>query len=367
MKLCIIYNFAQHYRTGIFKLISDEFDADFFFGDSMADVKKMDYSVLHGPVHESHVKRCGGISYQPGVIGLLWRNYTTYLMLGDTRSLSTWLFLLLSKFHPNKKFFLWTHGWYGKESTIEKFLKRVFFRLPNGGVFLYGNYARSLMTKDGFNPDKLFTLHNSLDYDSQLITREKLSKTAIYKNHFVNDNFNLVFIGRLTPVKKLDMILKAMAICSKEYKLDVNCTFVGGGTEEQRLKSLADSLGLKEKVWFYGACYDEVQIGELIYNADVCVSPGNVGLTAMHSLVFGTPVITHNDFKLQMPEFEAIIDGKTGAFFQSGSSAQLAQVIHDWLVNNKDRREEVRFACYKEIDDSWNPYFQLKVLKEHLC
>lgn len=367
MKLCIIYNYAQHYRTGIFKLISNEFDADFFFGDSMADVKKMDYSVLNGTVHEVHVKRYGGMSYQPGVIGLLRKKYSTFLMLGDTRSISTWIFLLISKLFPHKKVFLWTHGWYGKESTAERLLKRLFFRLPNGGVFLYGNYARSLMIKDGFNPDKLFTLHNSLDYDSQLVTRGKLSKTTFFRDHFANENFNLVFIGRLTPVKKLDMILEAMSICSKEYQLSVNCTFVGSGVEEQKLKSVVDSMGLKERVWFYGACYDEVQIGELIYNADVCVSPGNVGLTAMHSLVFGTPVITHNDFKLQMPEFEAIVEEKTGAFFQSGSSSHLAKTIHDWLANNKDRREEVRSACYKEIDESWNPYFQIKVLKEHLC
>ncbi len=70
----------------------------------------------------------------------------------------------------------------------------------------------------------------------------------------------------------------------------------------------------KGRIWLYGACYDEEIIGELIFNAQLCVSPGNVGLTAMHSLVYGTPVITHNNFSNQSPEFEAIIDGKTGSF-----------------------------------------------------
>lgn len=48
MKLCLIYNFAQHYRTSIFKLIDQEYDCDFFFGDSYLNVKKMDYSQLKG-------------------------------------------------------------------------------------------------------------------------------------------------------------------------------------------------------------------------------------------------------------------------------------------------------------------------------
>lgn len=29
MKLCLIYNFAQHYRTNIFKLMSETFDCGF--------------------------------------------------------------------------------------------------------------------------------------------------------------------------------------------------------------------------------------------------------------------------------------------------------------------------------------------------
>lgn len=40
MKFCLIYNYAQHYRTSIFRLIDQEFDCDFFFGDSYLNVKK---------------------------------------------------------------------------------------------------------------------------------------------------------------------------------------------------------------------------------------------------------------------------------------------------------------------------------------
>ena len=57
-----------------------------------------------------------------------------------------------------------------------------------------------------------------------------------------------------------------------------------------------ENLNLQDQIWFYGACYDESKLGELIFNADLCVSPGNVGLTAVHSMGYGTPVITHNNF-----------------------------------------------------------------------
>ena len=61
--------------------------------------------------------------------------------------------------------------------------------------------------------------------------------------------------------------------------------------------------------------YDENEIGDLIYNADLCVSPGNVGLTAIHTLTYGTPVLSHANFPNQMPEFEAIDKDFTSFLF----------------------------------------------------
>jgi len=39
-RICLIYNFAQHYRGAIFSLLSKELEIDFYFGDKMQDVKK---------------------------------------------------------------------------------------------------------------------------------------------------------------------------------------------------------------------------------------------------------------------------------------------------------------------------------------
>lgn len=366
MKLCLIYNFAQHYRTSIFKLIDQEFDCDFVFGDSMADVKKMDYSLLKGKVTEVHTKQLGNWSYRVGVQKLLNENYDKYILLGETHVLSTWIFCFRARlFYPKKKVYFWSHGWYGKESRLERILKKILFKLPNGGTFLYGNYARTLMIKEGFNPDKLFVIHNSLAYDEQVATRRQLTVKPIYQEHFKNNYPNLIFVGRLTPVKKLDMILRAMAILA-EKGYHYNLTLIGGGEKREDLVALSKQLGLEKNVWFYGPCYDEKVLGEMIFNADLCVSPGNVGLTAMHTMVFGTPVISHDDFPHQMPEFESIRKGETGTFFKHDDVNSLAENIFNWFDKKRDKREEVRAACMKEIDENWTPQFQIEVLKKHL-
>lgn len=366
-RVLYVDNVASHYRKAIFLLMDEAFNCDYIFGADLDDIKQMDTSLLHGIVKKTKIRKLGGgWSWQPGVIGGLFKSYDRYLLIGDTRSLSTWIFAFLSRIIvPSKKTFFWSHGWYGKENRLERLLKKVFFKLPNGGVFLYGNHARELMKQEGFNADKLYVIHNSLDYDAQLTIRELIQTKPIYQDHFGNENRNIVFIGRLTTVKRFDLLIEAVALL-KERGEQVNVTFIGDGVERQNMEAMVAEMSIRELVWFYGACYDEKTNAEMIFNADLCVSPGNIGLTAMHVLMFGCPAITNDDFSHQMPEFEAIQDGKTGTFFKSGDSISLADSISRWFAEHGKDRDQVRQACYKEIDTGWNPHNQIKLLKEVL-
>jgi glycosyltransferase involved in cell wall biosynthesis len=146
---------------------------------------------------------------------------------------------------------------------------------------------------------------------------------------------------------------------------DLNVVFIGEGEGKEALQKKANELGLNNKVWFYGPCYKEEEIGNLVYNADVCISPGNVGLTAMHTMVYGTPVITHNDFSKQMPEFEAVEKGITGDFFKSGDLQDILVVVKNWF-NEGYNRNVIRENCYDKIDKYYNPKYQLKIIKEVL-
>lgn len=73
-------------------------------------------------------------------------------------------------------------------------------------------------------------------------------------------------------------------------------------------------MSLDGQVHFYGSVYDEQAISDLLTDVDICVAPGDVGLTCMHSLVYGTPVIIHDNPDFQMPEYEAINPWQNGLF-----------------------------------------------------
>lgn len=364
-KICLIYNFAQQYRTAIFKAIDQHWDSEWYFGRNTTDIKGMDISVLRNANIVENKKLKGPYFYQSNVSHLTRRkDISTFFLLGDPHCLSNWWIAAKTKlFHKDKKVYFWTHGWYGKESKVTRIIKKVFFNLADG-IFLYGNHARNLMIKEGFDLEKLYTIHNSLDYASQVNLRNSLTESNIYKEHFKNDFPTIIFIGRLTPVKKLDMLVDAVKLL-KDEGVNVNLVFVGDGTERGNIEARVKEKEIKNNTWFYGACYDDKINAELIYNADLCVAPGNVGLTAMHTMVFGTPVISHNDFKWQMPEFEAIKPGLTGEFFERDNVVALSDSIKKWLCDNKDRNL-VRQNCYDEIDQYWTPTFQMDVLKRHL-
>ncbi len=362
-KLCVIYNMAAKYRAPIFQLMDREIDIDWYYGHQIDDIKEMDSSLLKRVSKLRRSNILGPIYWQHGVVSLINRSeYNIFLILGDLFSLSTWTLLLKRNlFYRDKKIYLWSHGWYGREGRIKRWLKKKFFGLADG-TFLYGNYAKEIAIQQGNNPDKLWVIHNSLDYATHIKLRETLLPSDIYKDHFNNSNPTLVFIGRLTRVKHLDMVIQAVHDLKLKGK-NYNVVFVGDGEERKNLEKLAVETNVN--VWFYGGCYDDAQTAQLIYDADLCVSPGNVGLTAMHSMVFGTPVLTHSNFANQMPEFEAIIDGVTGSFFEEGSVDSLSRAIVKWFDGHKDRNL-TRELCFKEIDSSWTPKFQLDCLNKYI-
>lgn len=364
MKNIVFYNRSSvHYRQSIYSLLEKELNVDFYFGNSRpGNIKEIDKDILKNVRGNLiNIKIYGPLYYQKGVFSLL-KKYQIFITPGDYWCISNWFFLFICKL-TKKEVYLWTHGWYGSENKIEKILKKIYYSFVTG-FFLYGNYAKELMQKNGIRADKLHVIYNSLDYAKQLKLRNNMEIESPYRTMFGNNYNVLVFVGRLAKVKKLDMLIKAMFLL-KQKKEYYNLLLIGDGDMKSELIDLVKSDDLLSQVCFYGACYDEKEISNLIYHADLTVSPGNVGLTAMHSMVYGTPVVSHNNFIHQMPEFEAIIPWETGAFFNESSVESLADTIHLWFMKCKDR-DIVRQRCYSVIDNKYNPYKQIQIFKEVL-
>lgn len=365
-RIAMIFPYAPSYRESIYRLVDEQFDCTFFFcGNSNRGLKYMDYHKLRKIDTTLREDFKGPFRFYDGISKLDLSGFDVVIHPGTLRNPSSWYLNL--KIHFLKKrprVAIWTHGWYGKESRFEMFLKRVYFKFVDT-IFVYGNYARQGLIKSGISESKIVTIYNSLDYDSQKIIRDKIQPTPIYQDHFKNTNPVIIMIGRLNIRKKLDMLIEAIAALQNRGE-NYNIMFIGDGEDREKLETLASKLGVADKVWFYGACFDEKTNAELLYNADLCIIPGDIGLTAIHAMTLGVPVITHNCFKYQGPEFEAIIPGITGDFFDHDNMTSFIDSISNWFKINSQRRDSVRNACYEEVTKHWTPQVQLDILKKTL-
>ena len=364
MKICCIFNYAPHYRYSIYNEMSKEFNIDFYFGNKLLDgeqIKKINLKELKGFKSEFDVISYHRFVVWKHILYLVFKDYDVYILTGRTKVLNQWFFLLLAKL-MHKRTYNWWHGFAPGSNLrgFRRYKEKLFFSLFTGH-FIYGDKARNHMINMGFHANKMMTIYNSLDYDKSLLYRNEHLLCDIYNRHFKNNYPTMLFIGRLTKIKKLDMLIDLY------HKLELcgfkcNMVLIGDGPERRHLENL---LSKDERIWFYGALYDEDEIAKLLYNADLCISPGNVGLTAIHAIYYGLPVITNNNFAKQMPEHEAIVPKKTGDFFIENDVDSLANVILNWFKMNKSRYE-IRQACYEIADKKFNPYYQISILKEML-
>ena len=364
-KICFILNYGPYYRFPIYNRIAEAFNADFYLGDSVGTpLKKFDYQELKG--YKGTLKRYSlfaGFYWLAGCVHLVFRHYDKYVLTGEPLCLSSWILLVLARIF-GKKTISWTHGWYGRERRIKKYIKRLYFKLFNKNL-CYNEYGARLLAEQGVKRHDIYIIANSLDYDKQTNIRECLRPSDIYRKHFGNDNSVIVYCGRIQKSKKVELLLDLVYELEKK-SIHTNLVLVGKDVDDLNLPQLISEKGITQQVWLYGPCYEEETLSELFYNSAVCVSPGNVGLTAIHSLTYGCPVITHNDFPYQGPEFESIVPGKTGDFFNRCSLPSLLEVTRKWINLSNEDRDIIRQNCYKEIDRKWNYHYQLGVLENVL-
>lgn len=361
-KTAIVYHFFAHYRTAVMQSLLRDEEHDYFLVGDRVDP---DGSVKEASLPRERfvfapcIKLSRSLLWQKGVVRLAFRrDLEAVIFLGNVHFLSTWAAAIIARL-GGKRVLFWTHGWIRRERGFKALIRTRFYKLAHG-LLLYGNRAKQIGVEEGFPPTALYVINNSLDYEVQKTARSLVSfqriqhvRTLLFGDPHIPV---LICTSRLTKQRGLALLLDAMAQ-TQASGLMVSLVLVGEGPERERLERQAKELHLS--VHFHGPCYDEHTLAELIMSANVTVAPGQVGLTAIHSLAYGTPVITHDNPEDQMPEWEAIIPGETGDYFKCGDVQDLARVLVRWATLPWPD-ERIRQRCVDVIARFYNPQFQIR-------
>lgn len=303
--------------------------------------------------------------YQSGIISKCLRtDFDAYILYGEMHNISNWVAALICKIRK-KPLLYWGHGLYGNEQYIKKLVRLLYYRIADYHL-VYSNRSRKFMIDSGINPHKVFTVYNSLDFNTHKTLYEERNPTDLQKlkQRLFPAHSGLpvvIFIGRLTKEKKISYLIEAISL-SKVKGNNYNCLIVGDGDELESLQHISESLGIRNSFCFFGPSYDENINSKFIMLSDCCVSPGNVGLTAIHSLSLGTPVITHGNYFNQGPEVESVIQNQTGLYFEESNIVSLSNVIDNMILKKKKLTMEP--ACIEQVKKYWNPGNQAAIFDE---
>lgn len=364
-RVAVVYPFFPHYRGAVMTALHRSPEHDYLFvGDRTSPFGTVESWAIPPeiPFVYAPSKAVGGpFLIQWGLVRLaLRRDLDTIIYHMGVHWVSIWLSAAVARL-TGKRVLNWTHGWTRPQRGITGWIRRALYLVPHE-FLLYGHLGKVLGLREGVGAERLHVIYNSLDYPEQVRAREEVTDADLAEARaeaFEHpERPMLICISRLTEFRRLDLLLEAMGRL-KAAGREVNLMLVGDGPARADLEAMAARMGLS--VHFYGACYDESVLAKLVMAAAVTVSPGPVGLTAMHSLAFGTPVITHADPYAQMPESEAIIPGRNGGLFRPDDPDDLARAIGEWTGAGVDRHA-VREACHRIIDRFYNPEFQRRVI-----
>lgn len=375
--IAIVYPYVAHYRAPVFHLmvgVGSDYGSRYaydLFSDTEADIPSLavvDPGLSRDPVAGWRWIVLKNLWYrklllwQSGLLSqvVFSRKYDGVVFLGNAYYLSTWLSSIVLRLRGRKVIF-WTHGVRVPDSGVKRAVRKAFYKLAHG-LFLYGERAKLFLMKEGFPEDRIFVIYNSLDYEKQKEIRESCKDLQSESNRSIS----LIYTGRLLASKRLDLVIDAVSRI-RDCGVDAHLTIVGGGEAENDLRGKVKNLRLENGVSFIGPCYDEQKLAKLFMASDVCVVPSAAGLTVMHAMAFGVPVITDDDFTKHGPEVEAVVEGQTGSYYKKGSVDDLVEKIGWWIERlNTDGRPRFRDLCVRKIEASYTPQAQMKYVQSAL-
>lgn len=252
---------------------------------------------------------------------------------------------------------LWTHG-YSKNNNAwsERFRARV-YRLGSG-LLLYGYAAQQPYLNAGWPRDRVFVAPNSLDQDAIHAAREDwLSRPAdlraFQEQHQLTEGPNLLYLGRLYESNNLMILVEALPALTRKFP-GLQIILIGKGDEEQqRLSRRAEALNVGEHLRFLGAIYEESAIAPWALSCQAMVYPQNIGLSILHAMGYGLPVITSDDIPSHNPEIEAMEPGISGMLYAHANGEALTDVLMA-LLSDRSRCQAMGQAALKRVNEHYN-------------
>ena len=155
----------------------------------------------------------------------------------------------------------------------------------------------------------------------------------------------ILFVGRVTGEKQIDVLLQAAALLKPE--LNAQIEIVGGGDQKRNLEYLSDSLCLTSRTTFRGYVTDD-ELRSAYSRATLFAMPSIAELQSiatMEAMASGLPIVAANAMALP----HLVHDEQNGFLFKPGNAQDMADKITRILELSPDALEALKRESLKMI------------------
>jgi len=222
------------------------------------------------------------------------------------------------------------------EGSIWRY-SRWFMKQCDGLITPSKKIAKIIETNTGFMPQ---VISNGVDLNlfSPQGNHEDEVRDLCLKYQLCPDDPVILYVGRIDPDKRVDLVIKAAAKVMQKIKTQL--FVVGDGTQREDLIQLSQSLGILENCCFPGFISKHEGLPGIYRLATVFATASEIEIQSsvvLEAFASGLPVVTVD--ASSMPEF--VIDGKNGFLVPPGNLDQFAAKLL-FLIQNNSARNRMR-------------------------
>ncbi|TCS91648.1 glycosyltransferase involved in cell wall biosynthesis [Keratinibaculum paraultunense] len=236
----------------------------------------------------------------------------------------------------------------------DNFYKRIVYTTLNSIALKKFDYYiaisdtfKDMMESRGFEGDKIFTVYNGIDLESEI---EYVSKEEFLKRYNISGEGKLIvgIIARLDAVKDHETFIKGAYKVLQQRK-DVIFLIAGTGSEEKRLKSLVKEMRIEDYIHFLGYVKDPYSF----FNA--------IDINVLTSISESFPYVILEGARLKKTIISTnvgginklIKDGYNGWLIDVGDSNALAEKII-FFMENKEMIKTMGENLFKSVKENFS-------------
>jgi len=219
-------------------------------------------------------------------------------------------------------------------------------------VIVVNEEVHSLLASQGAPVDQVAFIPNAVNVDYFQRTHPDEKRKARLRLGIPTEKPVIVYVGRLSHLKGVDILLQAWALLPEATRCGINLTLVGDGEERGGLEKLMISLGISDGVNLAGM---QENVRDYYWAADIFVLPSRQeGLSnaMMEAMGCGLPVIA----SATGGALDMIVDGKNGWLFETANPSRLRDALlrclqerARWDEMGREARRKAREAADIEV------------------